>query len=211
MRGAASTLLAVAVPAAALGALLAIGLDLPGRIADRSPDGPLRAASDRQAAGPATARGRALARRAASLVAVDPPALGYRLALAGPRPKVRAETDRAARTITLFLREDDVAHRVAHDLAHEIGHAYDDRRLDDGDRAAWLRDRGARGVPWFPDGRLADYDTGAGDFAEVFALCHAASPEFRSTVAPAPAPADACSALPREARSAMLAPRKEQR
>ena len=111
---------------------------------------------------------------------------------------MRAETDTGARTITLFLDPADAPHRVAHDIAHELGHAWDSRHLDDAGRRAYLRGRGAAGAGWWPDRRSADYATGAGDFAEVFARCHAASPEFRSRLAPAPA--DACAALPAAAR-----------
>ena len=112
---------------------------------------------------------------------------------------MRGATDRATRTITLYVDDREAAHRVAHDLAHELGHAYDDRGMDGAARARWLRMRGAPGAPWSPGGARSDYATGAGDFAEVFARCHAASSEFRSRLAPAPA--DACALLPAGARS----------
>ena len=103
-----------------------------------------------------------------------------------------------ARTITLYSRVTDAPHRVAHDLAHELGHAVDADRLSAADRAAYLRRRGVADAAWWPSGRGADYASGAGDFAEVFALCHAASAEFRSRLAPPPA--DPCAALPAAAR-----------
>jgi hypothetical protein len=148
--------------------------------------------------GPPTAAQLALARRAQGLVDVRPAELGYRLAVRAARPGVRGATDRATRPITLYVDEREAAHRVAHDLAHELGHAYDDRRMDAAARARWLRERGAR-APWSPGGARSDYETGAGDFAEVFARCHAASSEFRSRLAPPPA--DACALLPAGARS----------
>lgn len=164
--------------------------------ADDDDDPAARSAAqvDRAAARPAGEAERALARAAQRLVGVRPSDLGYRLVLRGPRAGVRAATDPAARTITLYLGPGQVAHRVAHDLAHEIGHAYDARRMTAAQRRAWLARRGAVGRPWLPDGERSDYATGAGDFAEVFARCHAASPEFRSRLAPAPA--DACALLP---------------
>ena len=76
-------------------------------------------------------------------------------------------------------------HRVAHDIAHELGHAWDARFLDDRARARYLRGRGVPGVQWWPSGPGDDYATGAGDFAEMFARCHAAAPEFRSRLGPA--------------------------
>jgi hypothetical protein len=149
------------------------------------------------------AAARALVRRAERLVTVGPRALGYRVRIAGPRPDVRAQTDTAARTITLFVSPADAPHRVAHDLGHELGHAFDAVRLSTAQRAAYLRARGAPGAAWWPGGAVSDYRSGAGDFAEVFALCHAASPEFRSRLAPRPQ--DPCGLLPPGARTAMLA------
>lgn len=86
---------------------------------------------------------------------------------------------------------------IAHDIAHELGHAYDAVRLTDADREAYLTRRGVPGAPWLPEG-ASDYAVGAGDFAEVFALCHAASPDFRGTLAARPD--QACESLPVEAR-----------
>jgi hypothetical protein len=151
----------------------------------------------------ATAAGRAaLVRRAQALVSVTPAQLGYRLVVAGARPGVRAQTDRATRTITLYVAPHAVAHRLAHDLAHELGHAYDDRHMTPSLRQAYLRRRGVPQARWFPGGQLSDYATGAGDFAEVFALCHAASPEFRSVLAPRPA--EPCALLPAGARANLV-------
>jgi hypothetical protein len=133
---------------------------------------------------------------------VTPAELGYTLRVAGPVPGLRGQTDTAARTITLFVSPHDAPHVVAHDLAHEIGHAFDARRLTGVQRAAYLRARGAPHAPWFPDRTTSDYRSGAGDFAEVFALCHAASPIYRSRLAPRPA--DACRALPAPARGTNL-------
>jgi hypothetical protein len=139
-----------------------------------------------------------IVRRARALVDVTPAQVGYRLVVTGPRPGLRAQTDRSTRTITLFVAPHAVAHRLAHDLAHELGHAYDDRYLTPQQRRAYLRRRGVPDARWFPGGRFSDYASGAGDFAEVFALCHAASPEFRSRLAARPA--EPCALLPRRAR-----------
>ena len=85
---------------------------------------------------------------------------------------------------------------MAHDIAHELGHAWDARFLDDRARARYLRGRGVPGV----GGGLGpgdDYASGAGDFAEMFARCHTAAPEFRSRLGPPPS--GPCAALPRSA------------
>jgi hypothetical protein len=140
----------------------------------------------------------AIARTAQQLVAIRPAALGYRLRLAGARDEIRAQTDTTARTITLFLREGDPVNRVAHDLGHELGHAFDAERMTGADRAAYLARRGVPDAPWLPSGGGSDLASGSGDFAEVFALCAAASQDFRSTLAPRPE--DPCQELPTTAR-----------
>jgi streptogramin lyase len=135
---------------------------------------------------PAVAGNPPAAERALALVSFPWQTLSYRIRFAAPVDGVRAQTDTTAHTIVVFLRPDDPPQRVAHDIAHELGHAYDAARLTDADRAEYLRRRGVPDAPWFPAAPGADYDTGAGDFAEVFALCYAPSPEFRSTLASRP-------------------------
>jgi hypothetical protein len=141
--------------------------------------------------------------RAQRLVTVTPAELGYALRVAGPVPGLRGQTDNAARTITLYVGPHDAPNVVAHDLGHELGHAFDARRLTAAQRAAYLRARGAPNAPWLPGAQASDYRSGAGDFAEVFALCHAASPVYRSRLAARPQ--DPCGALPKQARAAKLA------
>ena len=145
---------------------------------------------------------RAVVARARALVSVTPEELGYRLRIAGPVAGLRGQTDTAGHTITLFVSPHDAPHRVAHDLGHELGHAFDARRLTAAGRAAYLRARGVPAAPWWPDQAASDYRSGAGDFAEVFAMCHTASPEYRSRLAGRPQ--DPCAALPAAARTATL-------
>jgi hypothetical protein len=186
-------LLVILVPAIVLGAVRHGGRDRddpvpPPRPAALTPAG--RAAA------------RAVVARARTLVAVTPAQLGYRLHVAGPVAGLRGRTDTAARTITLYVAAGDAPSAVAHDLGHELGHAFDATRLTDADRAAYLRARGVPRAAWFPGGRRSDYRSGAGDFAEVFALCHAASTVYRSRLAPRPQ--DPCAVLPKRARAAKL-------
>jgi hypothetical protein len=132
--------------------------------------------------------------RALPLISFDPRSLGHHIRVAPARPGVRAELDRRTRTITLFARASDPPHRWAHDLAHELGHAFDDLRMTAADRREYLSQRGRPGAQWAAAPGASDYATGAGDFAEVFALCHAASPDFRSRLASRPE--DPCTVLP---------------
>jgi hypothetical protein len=145
---------------------------------------------------------RAALQATAPLMSTGAGPLGYRVALAPPRPGIEGDIDRAHHRITLFLSGHEVPHVVAHDLAHEIGHAVDFERLTNADRRAYLARRGRPDAAWWPTG-ASDYGVGAGDFAEVYALCHAASPIFRSTLAPRPA--DPCAVLPAVARGKMPA------
>jgi hypothetical protein len=135
-------------------------------------------------------------------VSITPAELGYTLRIAGPLPGMRGRTDNATRTITLFVSPHDTPNVVAHDLGHELGHAYDARRLTPARRAAYLRARGMPRAPWLPGAKASDYRSGAGDFAEVFALCHASSPVYRSRLAARPQ--DPCGVLPKQARAAKL-------
>ena len=185
----------------ALAGVLLVTLSVLGAVALGAPESrtvPSHAAASPPAAAAGTAEARSAGRRALALVA-RPDELGYELRFAPARADVRAQTDRRTRVITVFVRPDDAPHRTAHDIAHELGHAWDDRHGTASGRAAYLRLRGRPGARWWPAGAHADYATGAGDFAEVFARCHAASPDFRSRLAALPA--DACALLPADARS----------
>ena len=142
-----------------------------------------------------------LGQRALQLVSFDPGQLGYHIGFRSGRKDLRAQIDRDRRQITVYVSPGDALHRVAHDIAHELGHAYDAKYLTPVARDRYLQVRGRLSTPWFPGFQaadytalaLSDYGTGAGDFAEVFALCHAPSPEFRSTLAPRPP--DPCALL----------------
>jgi hypothetical protein len=148
------------------------------------------------------AAARAVVARAQRLISITPAQLGYTLRVAGPLQGIRGRTDNATRTITLFVAPTDVPHVVAHDLGHELGHAFDAMRLTGAERAVYLRARGVPNAAWLPGRQASDYRSGAGDFAEVFALCHAASPEYRSRLAARPE--DPCGVLPRQARGTKL-------
>lgn len=190
------------VPAVGLAAVVAIAAAAALGVA--SPGGGAAAPAPRPATlSPADASAaRAVVARARTMVSAAPEALGYRLVVAGPVPGLRGQTDTAARTITLFVAPDDAPAAVAHDLGHEIGHAFDATRVTDPQRAAYLRARGASRATWYPGHGASDLRSGAGDFAEVFALCHSVSPVFRSRLAARPA--DPCGVLPTAARTAKL-------
>ena len=143
----------------------------------------------------------ALERQVEGLVRLRPEDFGYRLRWGAARAGTRALFDPRRKEIRLFPRAGDPAHLIAHDLAHEIGHVFDRERMTDRDRRAYLRSRGRPDATWLPERGKDQYRSGAEDFAEVFALCHAASPEFRSRLAGQPQ--RACDALPASAASGL--------
>jgi hypothetical protein len=156
---------------------------------DGAPSGEARGASLRALT---AAQQRALAARVEQLVPrASAEALGYELRWGAPRPGIRAQADTERKLVWLYARAGDTPHRVAHDLAHELGHAYDHQRMSEASRREYLVRRGRPEAAWWPEDGRDPYAFAAEDFAEVFALCHAASPEFRSRLAPRPgAPCD---------------------
>ena len=152
-----------------------------------APPAPAAPPAKQQPAARPTITVAALGQRALALVRYPWRTLGYRIVFTAGRPGLRATTDTARRTIIVYVRTTDSPQRIAHDIAHELGHAYDARFLHPRDRRAYVALRGRPHAAWWPTAAGSDYATGAGDFAEVFALCHSPSREFRSLLAPRPA------------------------
>lgn len=96
-------------------------------------------------------------------------------------------TDPHARTITVFVREQQSDHSLRVTIAHEIAHALDFETGNDAQRRGYLERRDlAASTPWFPCARCSDYASGAGDWAEVFAYWLAGPGDFRSELAGPP-------------------------
>ena len=98
------------------------------------------------------------------------------------RDGIRALTFPAERRIEVFVRSTDTATTLHRVFAHELGHVIDVELNSDEDRARWsdVRDIDQR-TPWWPSAESPDFDTGAGDFAEAFAVWETAV-STRSTV-----------------------------
>ena len=108
----------------------------------------------------------------------------------GPRQGLRALTYPAERRIEVFVREDDTAASIHRVLAHELGHVIDVEWNSDSDRERWREQRGLPdSVPWWPNAEAPDFATGAGDFAEAFAVLETGI-TTRSQVAGQPDAAD---------------------
>jgi hypothetical protein len=93
--------------------------------------------------------------------------------------------DPSTRTITVFVKQRSTVQQLRVVLAHEIGHALDHRYEQQRERYREVRGIPA-GTPWYPCSRCEDYDSPAGDFAEVFAAWLVGASDFRSRVAPLP-------------------------
>ena len=86
------------------------------------------------------------------------------------RPGHRGMTLWETRRIEIYVRPSDNATSLASILAHEVGHAVDVSRLEDADRHGWLAARQITGAPWWASSAAPDFHTGAGDFAEAYAV-----------------------------------------
>ena len=75
------------------------------------------------------------------------------------------------RRIEIYVRSSQTPRDVAEVLAHELGHAVDVTSLTREDRARWLGARGLESTAWWPpEGARSDFASGAGDWAEAFAM-----------------------------------------
>ena len=103
---------------------------------------------------------------------------GWRIVFLPPRKGYLALTYRLERRIEVYVRSDRSDEAIAHDIAHELGHAVDVTFNDDATRAEFLRLRNLTPTTsWWACNGCGDLQTGAGDFAESFALY--AAPRFR--------------------------------
>jgi hypothetical protein len=93
--------------------------------------------------------------------------------------------DPATRQITIFVKASSTVQQLRVVLAHEIAHALDVAVPEQRPRYRELRGISAD-LPWFSCAYCEDYDSPAGDFAEVFAAWLVGATDFRSRVAPLP-------------------------
>lgn len=100
------------------------------------------------------------------------------------RAGFRGLTFRDSQTIEVYVRAGDTPQEVAGILAHEVGHAIDLSYLDDEDRWQWLQTRGIEDAPWWLTAYASDFHTGAGDFAEAYALWAVGDPSTSVAAGP---------------------------
>jgi hypothetical protein len=115
---------------------------------------------------------------------------GWRVRFLPARKGYLAITFREERRIDVYVRADRSEAAIAHDIGHELGHAVDVTYLNDDDRLAILKIRDlAPTTPWWACNACGDLQTGAGDFAETFALIYAPRVRFYSELGSEPTPA----------------------
>ena len=156
------------------------------------------------AAAPAMAQGRlhevsvvsvpaAVAHAAEAAVHIDWRRLGYDVTfVAQPtgRGQVRAYTDLASRSITVYVRPGQPAALTAKIFAYELGHAVDFTCLTPSTRRSYLAARGAVHTHWFAPDLSPEQRYGSGDLADTFsAWATHSTPYYSSTVGPVPTPA----------------------
>lgn len=90
--------------------------------------------------------------------------------------------------IEVFVRPGATSADLARIFAHELGHAVDVSKNTGDERRDWLAIRGVESAPWWPTNGAADFATGAGDFAEAFAVWQIGADDYRGELAPPPTP-----------------------
>jgi len=87
------------------------------------------------------------------------------------RSGIRALTYPREERIEVFVRGSDTPRTLHRVIAHELGHVIDVAANTVDDRNRWISQRGlSPNVPWWPGESAPDFATGAGDFAEAFAV-----------------------------------------
>lgn len=108
----------------------------------------------------------------------------------GPRNGIRALTYPQEKKIEIFIRSSDTAASLHRVFAHELGHVVDVEMNSSADRDRWVAQRGIdSSAPWWPNAESPDFATGAGDFAEAFAVWETGV-TTRSSVGSQPTAAD---------------------
>ncbi len=111
---------------------------------------------------------------------------GWTIEFVDARDELFGLTHTREQRIEIFVRPEQTPSQVAHVIAHELGHAVDVTLNDGDERRAWQEARGIEDAEWWPGSGTTDFATGAGDFAESFAVWQAGAQGFRSELGPVP-------------------------
>lgn len=123
--------------------------------------------------------------------------LGYRIAFLPDKHGYLGLTTPGPNLIQIYVRRSESDLVLSHSIAHELGHALDFSRGSAATRALYLSIRGLPAtLTWFGCSGCTDYQTPAGDWAEVFASWLAGPGDFRSMVAGPPGAAQRAALSP---------------
>lgn len=110
---------------------------------------------------------------------------GWTISFLPGQGSLRGLTYSSTLRIEIYVSPDQSAADLARIIAHELGHAVDIALNNTVTRLAWMDARGiALTTPWWPGYATADFDTGAGDFAECFATWLVGSSSHSSVAGP---------------------------
>ncbi|MCW2599131.1 MAG: hypothetical protein JWM02_960 [Frankiales bacterium] len=114
--------------------------------------------------------------------------LGYRFEFLPSRAGYLGLTIPRQKLVQIYVRGSQSDLVLAHSIAHELGHVLDLTRGSGAKRAQYLSIRTlSQRLTWYGCSGCTDYQTPAGDWAEVFAYWLAGPGDFRSQLAAAPA------------------------
>lgn len=88
--------------------------------------------------------------------------------------------------IEIFVRDDQSDLFLQHVIAHELGHAVDVTLNTTAEREQWQSARDINEHDWWPGSGATDFATGAGDFAEAFAVMLTGPDDYRSELGNTP-------------------------
>ncbi len=147
----------------------------------------VRSPAVRPPAARATETLEARARRLLGTLRYDWAALGYTVSFLPGQRGWLGLTNPHTKEISVYVRSGQTDQQLLVTLAHEIGHAVDFTYTTFARQAEYLALRGiAPSSVWLPCEYCSDYDSPAGDFAEVFAVWLVGSQDFLSRMAPRP-------------------------
>ena len=153
------------------------------------PSRPGRVVAQRPLSRPTFTQAAAQQRGSRALASLHRPvARGWTVTFAVYRGRYVGFADATKKVVTLWVKPADSQQSLRITLAHEFGHVLDYTRLTEARRGDYLEIRGRGGYrgSWYPCNGCEDYNSAAGDFAEVYAYWLAGAGDFRSRFAPAP-------------------------
>jgi len=120
-----------------------------------------------------------LGAQALSLISYPWQDLGYELRFLPAKEGLRGLTYPYEQRIEIYVRPSDTPESLAHVVAHEVGHVIDVVLNSGESRVRWLTARGLDAdYRWWPTSGESDFATGAGDFAECFAVWQVDAPSY---------------------------------